>query len=64
MNFSGSVITSDPVDLGEDGYVELSEDNSPNFIGGDGITIDKYIEIVGNGLDFSENNEGMRGMDQ
>ncbi len=64
VNFSGSVITSDPVDLGEDGYVELSEDNSPNFIGGDGITIDKYIEIVGNGLDFSENNEGMRGMDQ
>jgi len=59
VNFSGSVITSDPIDLGENGYVELGEENTPNFIGGDDITLDKYIEIVGNGLDFSDQNDGM-----
>ena len=62
VNFSGSVITSDPIDLGKNGYVELGEENTPNFIGGDDITLDKYIEIVGNGLDFSDQNDGMGGI--
>lgn len=62
VNFSGSVITSDEIDLDENGYVELGEDNSPNFIGGDKISIEKYIEIVGNGLDFSDMDEGMGGI--
>ena len=33
VNHSGSVITKEPIDLGEQGYISFSEDTSPNFTG-------------------------------
>ena len=33
VNHSGSVITLDPIDLGEDGYIPLTEETEPNFLG-------------------------------
>ena len=33
VNHSGSVITKEPIDLGEQGYISFTEDTSPNFTG-------------------------------
>ena len=33
VNHSGSVITKEPIDLGEQGYITFTEDTSPNFTG-------------------------------
>lgn len=33
VNHSGSVITKEPIDLGEQGYIRFTEDTSPNFTG-------------------------------
>ena len=33
VNHSGSVITKEPIDLGEQGYITFTEDSSPNFTG-------------------------------
>ena len=34
VNFGGSVITKEPIDFGEEGYIDISgEENSPNFCG-------------------------------
>ena len=33
VNHSGSVITKEPIDLGEPGYIQFTEDTSPNFTG-------------------------------
>ena len=33
VNHGGSVITNEPIALGEDGYIALSDENYPNFMG-------------------------------
>ena len=33
VNHSGSVVTLAPIDLGEDGYIPLTEETEPNFLG-------------------------------
>ena len=33
VNHSGSVITKEPIDLGEQGFIRFTEDTSPNFTG-------------------------------
>ena len=33
VNHAGSVITKEPIDLGEQGYITFTEDTSPNFTG-------------------------------
>ena len=33
VNFGGTVLTDQPIDFGEAGYLELTEDNDPNFTG-------------------------------
>lgn len=35
VNYSGSIITTESIDLGESGYIELDKDSSPNFLGVD-----------------------------
>lgn len=42
VNHAGSVITDEPIDFGEDGYIEFDDDNSPDFIGEE-ITIAAYM---------------------
>ena len=32
VNHGGSVITNEPIALGEDGYIALSDENYPNFM--------------------------------
>ena len=43
VNHSGSVITDEPIDFGDAGYIEFTDDNYPNFLG-DEITFRAYIE--------------------
>lgn len=33
LNHAGSVITKEPLDLGKEGYISLTDENAPNFIG-------------------------------
>ena len=33
VSFGGTVLTDQPIDFGEAGYLELTEDNDPNFTG-------------------------------
>ena len=33
VNHAGSVITKEPLDLGKEGYISLSDENAPNFTG-------------------------------
>ena len=50
VNHSGSIICPEPIDLGEDGYLELDEDSSPNFLGVD-CSISEFVDCwKGNGL--------------
>ena len=43
VNHGGSVITSENIDFGEEGYIEFNAENSINFIGGDNLSIDDYV---------------------
>lgn len=42
VNHGGSVITREPIDFGEKEYIELNEDNDPNFVGID-LTLGQYM---------------------
>ena len=42
VNHGGSVITDEPIDFGEQGYVSFADDTSPNFRGED-ITLGQYM---------------------
>jgi hypothetical protein len=42
VNHAGSVITNEPIDFGEQGYIALTEETSPNFINND-VTIGEYM---------------------
>ncbi len=43
VNLGGTVITSEPIDLGEDGVIELTEETTPNFIGQE-ISMHQYLD--------------------
>ncbi len=43
VNHGGSVITSEPIDLGENGYVAFTDETEPNFLG-ESITLEQYME--------------------
>ncbi len=43
VNHGGSIITSSPLDFGEAGYISLTDENYPNFTGGEEITIAAYM---------------------
>ncbi|MBR1383065.1 MAG: hypothetical protein IJ555_04550 [Ruminococcus sp.] len=42
VNHAGSVITKEPIDLGEQGYISFTDDTSPNFI--DNMTLSEFME--------------------
>lgn len=42
VNHAGSVITKEPIDLGEKGYISFTDDTSPNFI--DNMTLSEFME--------------------
>ena len=52
VDYSGSVLVKEPIDFGEDGYLTISDDDAPNFLGED-MTVDEFMKA-----DFSEE-EGM-----
>ncbi len=57
VNFGGTVLSKDPIDLGEDDCLELSEETEPNFLG-QTITLDDFME---DRFDLSEE-QSMGGM--
>lgn len=57
VNFGGTVFTKEPIDLGEDGFLELSEGTEPNFLG-QTVTLDDFTE---DRIDLSEE-QNMGGM--
>jgi hypothetical protein len=52
VDYGGTIITKEPIGLGEEGYFVLNEDDSPNFLG-EQITLDEFAKT-----DFTED-EGM-----
>ena len=52
VDYGGTVITKEPIGLGEEGYIVLNEDDFPNFLG-EQITLDEFAKT-----DFTED-EGM-----
>ena len=48
VDFSGSVLVKEPIDFGEDGYITISDDDAPNFLGED-MTIEEFANT-----DFSK----------
>lgn len=42
MNYGGSIITNEPLDLGESGYTPFDEDTEPNFTGEE-LTIGEFM---------------------
>lgn len=43
VNFGGSIITAEKIDFGEKGFAELSEENSPNFLGYS-VTVQSFMQ--------------------
>lgn len=43
VNRGGSVVTKEPLDLGEKGFIPLTEDTEPNFMG-EIVTFADFIE--------------------
>ena len=52
VDFGGSVLVKQPIDFGENGYITISDNDAPNFLGED-MTVDEFMKA-----DFSEE-EGM-----
>lgn len=55
VNYGGSIITNEPLDLGESGYIPLDEDTEPNFTGEE-LTIGEFMNSK------FEQEQGMGGM--
>lgn len=49
VNHAGSVLTKEPLDFGKKGYIQLTEDTEPNFLGED-MTIAEFMN-----RDFEQN---------
>lgn len=61
VNHGGSIITRETLDFGEDGYIELTEETEPNFIGNGQHSIDDYIS-ENYRLDTAESEDPVGGM--
>lgn len=44
VNNGGSLLSLEPLDLGTKGYIELTEENDLNFISGDSVSIEDYMD--------------------
>lgn len=60
VNHGGSVITSENIDLGEEGYIEFTDETRSNFLG-QGLSIDDYV-ADNYTMDASETEEQLGGM--
>ncbi len=60
VNHGGSVITSENIDLGEEGYIEFTDETRSNFLG-QGLSIDDYV-TDNYTMDASETEEQLGGM--
>lgn len=56
VNHGGSVLTNETIDLGENGYIEFTDETEPNFTGQE-ISIDDYV-TENFSLDESEEQSG------
>ncbi len=61
VNHGGSIVTSETIDFGKQGFISFTEDTSPNFIGGDNISIDDYV-TENFSMDISDGEEQSGGM--
>lgn len=43
VNHAGTVITDEPIDFGEQGYISFTEDTAPNFMGEE-MTFGEYMQ--------------------
>lgn len=43
INHFGTIITDEPIDFGKDGYIILTEETEPNFLG-NSITMEQYMQ--------------------
>ena len=61
VNHGGSVITKQPINFGEEGYISFNDENYPNFTG-ESMTLEKfyYTDLTQN----SDESAGMDGMSQ
>ena len=48
VDYGGSLLVKQPIDFGEKGYIEFSEDTSPNFLG-ETMTVEEFAN-----MDFTE----------
>lgn len=51
VNHAGTIITKEPIIFGEEGYIELDDDSSPNFLG-DEMSIEEFLNT-----DFSQDED-------
>ncbi len=51
VNVGGTIITSEPIDIPNQGYIELNDDNYPDFVGED-YSLEQYME---DDFSFKEN---------
>ncbi len=42
VNFGGTILTKEPLDLGEDNYLSFDEESDPNFLGEE-MTLGEYL---------------------
>ena len=61
VNHAGSIITRETLDFGEAGYIELTEETEPNFIGKGPHSIDDYVS-ENYSLETSESEDPVGGM--
>ena len=63
VNHGGSVITDEPIDFGEAGFISFTDETSPNFIG-TAVTIEEYLKGEFNeDMDEDTENTESEGMD-
>lgn len=60
VNHAGTIITKEPIDFGDAGYISFDEDSSPNFLG-ESMTFGEYMRRDFNMKEEQETNmEDMR----
>ena len=43
VNFGGSIITKEPIDFGDEKYIALDDDSTPNFLSGNRISLIRFL---------------------
>ena len=56
VNHSGTVITKEPIDFGDNDFIKITEENYPNFLGEGDFTLQQFINDE---YELNETTEGM-----